>query len=74
MRCCTPCTANAATAKKDAEAALAQLKAGADFAEIARKQSDDPGWVLDFVDKLGQDDPLTGRNANLRVKPLVLAH
>ena len=34
---------NTAPAKKEAEAALAQLKAGADFAAIAKKQSDDPG-------------------------------
>ena len=32
-----------APAKKEAEAALAQLKAGSDFAAIAKKQSDDPG-------------------------------
>lgn len=35
--------ANPAPAKKEAEAALAQLKAGADFAALAKKQSDDPG-------------------------------
>jgi parvulin-like peptidyl-prolyl isomerase len=34
---------NTAPAKKEAEAALAQLTAGADFAAIAKKQSDDPG-------------------------------
>jgi parvulin-like peptidyl-prolyl isomerase len=34
---------NSAPAKKEAEAALAQLKAGADFAAIAKKQSDDTG-------------------------------
>jgi len=34
---------NPAPAKAKAEAALAQLKAGADFAAIAKKESDDPG-------------------------------
>lgn len=34
---------NFAPARKEAEAALAQLKAGGDFAAIAKQQSDDPG-------------------------------
>jgi parvulin-like peptidyl-prolyl isomerase len=34
---------DAAAAKREADAALAKLKAGADFAALAKKESDDPG-------------------------------